>query len=138
MPQALDTISMLGLQPAQFPEDARWTAGRFAPSLTLAAGTLLGKITASGLLAAYADANSDGTQTAVGILKFPIKTDANSRVFFITGSTAAVETDTVHSQNTAPYFISGVFDPADLTGSDAAGLTDLKASTLPSGFIRVP
>jgi hypothetical protein len=138
MPQALDTISMFGLQPAQFPEDARWTAGRFAPNQTLAAGTLLGKITASGLLSAYVDANADGTQTAVGILKFPIKTDANSRVFFITGATAAVETDTIHSHNTAPYFVSGVFDPADLTGSDAAGLVDLKASTMPSGFIRIP
>jgi hypothetical protein len=138
MPQALDTISMLGLQPAQYPEDARWTAGRFAPSLTLAAGTFVGKITASGLLKNYDNAAVDGSDVAVGILKFPIKTDANSRVFFITGATAAVETDTIHSQNTAPYFISGVFDPADLTGSDAPGLVDLKASTLPSGFIRIP
>jgi hypothetical protein len=32
-------------------------------------GTVLGKVTASGLLAPYLDAAADGTQTAVGILK---------------------------------------------------------------------
>jgi hypothetical protein len=37
----------------------------------LAAGTLLGKITASGKYVAYADGASDGTQTAAGILYAP-------------------------------------------------------------------
>lgn len=36
-------------------------------------GTVLGKVTASGLLGPYLDAASDGTQTAVGILRASIQ-----------------------------------------------------------------
>lgn len=138
MPQALDTVSNSGLQPAMWPEDARWTAARLGPSLTLAAGTFLGKKTADGFLYAYIDGNADGTQTAVAILKHNVKTDAAGRVFLISGATAAVETETIKSQQTAAVFVSGTFDPADLVGSDAAGLTDFKATTLFNGLVRIP
>lgn len=138
MPQALDTISNAGLQPAMFPETALMTAARLAPSLTLAAGTVLGKVTASGFLAAYNDANVDGTQVAVAILKHDVKTDANGRVFLVSGTTAAVETDTIKSQQTAAVFICGTFDPADVIGEDAAALTDFGAKTLFNGLIRIP
>ena len=43
-----------------------------AGGVALASGTVLGKVTATGKLKAYNDANSDGTQTAVGILYNPL------------------------------------------------------------------
>jgi hypothetical protein len=138
MPQTLDTISNARLQPAMWPEDARWTAARFTTSVTIARGTVLGKITATGVLAAYANANSDGTETAVAIAMYDMKTDANGRVYFVSGSTAAVETAEVKSFLTAPVYIAGTFDAADLTGEDANALTDFKASTLFNGLIRIP
>lgn len=138
MPQTLDTSIDAGLQPAMWPEDARWTAVRLVASTTYAAGTVLGKVTASGLMAAYNNALSTGVETAVGILKHDVKTDANGRVFFVSGSTAAVETETIKSQQTAPMYICGTFDPADIVGEDAPALVDLGARTLHNGLIRIP
>lgn len=138
MPQTLDSITPGGIQPAMDPHDARWSAVRVAPSLTLAAGTVLGKKTADGLMYAYVTGAADGTDVAAGILKHDIKTDANGRVFLISGSTAAVETETIKSQQTAVMYYAGTFDPADVLLEDAAALTDWGARTLWNGFIRLP
>jgi hypothetical protein len=123
------------LTPVQDPQDARWTAGVFGPSLTLAAGTVLGKKTADGKLYAYVDANADGTQTAVGYLMYAINTDASGQAY-LGGSATASSLNPPFT--TAPYFYAGTFDPADLTGNDAAANTDLKVTTLqPSGYLRI-
>lgn len=47
-----------------------------ASGLQLAAGTVLGKVTASGLYVAYSSGASDGSQKAVGILLQTIDTTA--------------------------------------------------------------
>lgn len=135
MPTTLETWSNNRLTPAQYPEDARWTAGRFAVSQTIAAGTLLGKVTSGGLLKAYNDANSDGTQTAVGICMYDIVTDSSGNVFLGTSGTASSLNQPLGK--TAPYFVTGTFDTADLTGYDAAGLADLNGKVLANGFIKI-
>jgi hypothetical protein len=123
------------LQPKQRPEDARQDAGAFAPNLTLAKGTLIGKRTADGLLYAYITSATGGEQTAIGILMYTIKTNASGQVFF-SDSTGASVLNTPHQ--TAPYWQSGIFDTADLTGYDAAGLADMGGRVLANGFILIP
>lgn len=134
MPVALEVFSNNRLTPVQYPEDARWTAGRFAASQTLAAGTVLGKLTAGGLLTDYDNAAADGSETAVGLLMYDITVDASGNVFLGTSSTVSA----IHRSIglTAPYFVAGTFDTADLTGYNAAGLTDLNGRVLPNGFIK--
>jgi hypothetical protein len=47
----------------------KFTQAQHFPNGYIPSGTVLGIVTASGLLGPYLDAASDGTQTAVGILK---------------------------------------------------------------------
>jgi hypothetical protein len=117
------------LQPAQRPEDARQDAGAFGASLTLVKGTVIGKKTSDNKLYAYTDANTDGTGVAVGILMIQIVTDSSGNVFYGTSS-AASETNPPHE--TAPFWQSGIFDTSELTGYDAAALTDLKGARSPT------
>ncbi len=74
---------------------------------TLAAGTVLGRITASGKYAAYDDDvdPADGTETAVAILG------------------AACDASTGDEKSWA--YVHGEFKEAALTGIDAAGILDL-------------
>lgn len=74
----------------------------------LASGTVMGKITASGKYKPYASGNSDGSQTAAGILYNTLNA--------ATGDKKAV----LHVRN------AEVFGAA-LTGSDAGAVTALKA-----------
>lgn len=76
----------------------------------LAAGTVLGKITASGEYGAYDNTNNDGTETAKLILKETI--DATS---------AAVKCNA---------YVTGCFDKSALTGIDAAGLVDFEGTPI--------
>jgi hypothetical protein len=71
-------------------------------------GTVLGKVTASGKLVKYADGNSDGSQTAVGVLW--------NELPGVAGDVKA----TVITRNAE---VIG----AKLTGLDANGTADLKA-----------
>lgn len=75
----------------------------------LSDGTVLGKITASGKYAAYDDTETDGTQTAVGILLGDV--DASS------------------ADKTAAILARGpaVVSEGDLIGIDTAGKVDLAA-----------
>ena len=75
----------------------------------LAAGTVLGKITASGKYKAYASGNSDGSQTAVGVLYAATPSSASDQ------SAVAV---------TRMAEVAGAL----LTGSDATAVTGLKAA----------
>lgn len=134
--QELQTYAMTNqLQPKQRPEDARQDAGAFGVSLTLVKGTLLGKKTSDGLLYAYLDSLTDGRNVAVGILMYTIKTDSSGRIFF-SDSTDMSELNPPHQ--TAPYWQSGIFDTADLTGYDANGLADMQGKVLANGFISIP
>ncbi len=89
-----------------------------APAADLAPGTVLGKITASGKLKAYAAANTDGSQTAIGILKD-----------YVPAST----TDVI-----ASVYIAGVFTESMLVGLDAAAKTSLGARSAFDGSLIVP
>lgn len=135
MPTTLDTYAATKLEPAEFPEDARVDAASLAPSLTLAKGTVLGKITATGKLAAYANANVNGTETAVAILVYDTATDANGKHYY--GNSALPSALNLPHNDTSIY-IAGTFDPALLVGLDAPARVDFGARTLPSGFMRIP
>jgi hypothetical protein len=135
MVTTIETYSQNPLQPVLFPGDQRTLAGVFGNSLTLSKGTVLGRKTSDGKLYAYASGNSDGTQTAVGILMYDIKTDASGNIFF--GDSAVLSVNNP-ANTTAPYFICGTFDTTELTGWDATAATAMKASTLAPNIIRIP
>jgi hypothetical protein len=109
---ATNTYSVDELVPYANPDDAMesMTNEKFAPSLTLAKGTVVGKITASGLYKAYASGNADGSQIPVGLTRYRVVTDASSN---ITNLAEYGITPT-----TAPIFHEGEFLLADLTGLD--------------------
>lgn len=133
----LATYDNAGLQPAMFPEDARTIAGVLGPSQTnLAAGTVLGKKTSDGKLYPYNNGASDGTETAVGILRDRVSTDANGKVYPADNATAS--TANVPQGETAAVYVAGTFDTNDLTGWDANAATDLNALTLFSDLVRIP
>jgi len=73
---------------------------------SLSAGTVLGKITASGKYGPYNDAASDGRQTAVGIL--------------------GEDVDAANADVGTFMFVHCVVISANLTGIDANGKADLK------------
>ena len=50
-----------------------FTAAQHFPNGYIPSGTVLGKVTASGLLGPYLDAATDGRQTAVGVLRASIQ-----------------------------------------------------------------
>ena len=74
----------------------------------LAAGTVLGKITASGKYAAYSNAASDGTEVAAGILFEAVNATGGDKKGVMIARHAEVNGD-------------------ELTGNDANGTADLKA-----------
>lgn len=74
----------------------------------LVAGTVVGKITASGKYAAYSDVAADGTQTAAGVLYGNVDATAADKTAVIIARYAEVSS-------------------AMLTGSDANGVADLLA-----------
>lgn len=136
MPTTLETYdATLELIPKQYPQDARTDDGVVTASLTLAKGTVLGKVTATGKLAAYNDSLSTGVERAVGILKHSIATDASGNVYF---GTSAVPGSLNPPHRTAEFYTAGVFDTADLTGYDAAALVDFGGRVMHNGFIRIP
>lgn len=126
------------LQPVKSPHDARQDAVEWAPNLTIAKGTVVGLITATKRVTAYATAAVDGSGTAVGIAMYSLKTDANGKVYFVTGATTAVASVRQGPHDTAPIWVSGIFDPRELTGWDADAATDLKARTTHDGFYLIP
>ena len=79
-----------------------------ATASVIKSGTLMGKVTATGYYAPYADAASDGTQTAVGVLYHdaPINTGTQAGVLIVRQAEVA---------------------EARLTGLDTNGRTDLAA-----------
>lgn len=120
------TFTCQKVEPYMNPELAKTVSIKLANSLTLAKGTVLGRITASNLWAAYNDANSNGTEVARLILQYDVATDASGNHFF----GAAASSEFGESVLTVPAFYSGVFANADLTGLDANGLADLQGNLI--------
>lgn len=75
-------------------------------SAALVGGTVLGKITASGKYDAYDNGDSDGTQTAVGIL--------------------LNRADPTDGDVLGSMMVHGVVRSGSLTGIDSAAVTDLR------------
>ncbi len=79
----------------------------------LAAGTLVGQKTSDKKYYAYNNANSDGTQTARGVLRRAVDT----------GTTVSAANDQVSN-----IVIQGIVKNSMVVGADAAALTDLGAT----------
>lgn len=135
MPTTMDVYSNAKLEPVEFPQDARIDAARLGASLTLAAGTVLGKKTSDSKLYAYNNSNSDGTEVAVAILVYATATDASGNHYFGGVSTAS-PVNLPH--NDCSVYVAGAFDTSELTGWDTAAATDFHARALPSGYVRIP
>lgn len=118
---ATNTFQGSKLEPARG-DQAQPEAVPITPSLTLAKGTVMGRVTATNKWSAYNDALSTGVEVARGILMYSIVTDASGNVFY--GTSAVSEQGP--GELTAPIYINGDFFVADLTGLDANGLADLK------------
>jgi hypothetical protein len=105
MPIAPMTISANGLTGGTNPAGtfARTTTGRTANTFV-----------------AYADGNSDGSQTARCILAYDCATDAGGNITF--GNTAGADR---YLTKDAPAYFIGIFATTELIGLDAAAVTDL-------------
>jgi hypothetical protein len=123
-PVLLAYYNPVKLEPYRNPEDARTQAVGLGASLTMSKGTVLGQKTADGLYYPYVDANSDGTGVAKAVLVYDCVTDSAGNV--ILGNTGTVVDLTHAFETTAEVYVAGTFLETDLTGYDAAALTDLK------------
>lgn len=135
MPIQVETSNPAKLEPKMYPEDARTDAVRLGASLTLAKGTLLGKRASDNKHYAYDDSATTGEQVATCILMHDVKTDSDGNVYF---GDSAVASQINIPHRTAPVYVAGTFDAADLVGENANGLADLHARLLPSGYYRIP
>jgi hypothetical protein len=117
---AINTYQDDMLQPSR-PCRVRFDRYQVKVSVTIAKGTVVGRVTATGKVAAYANANSDGTEVAIGIMPYSITTDASGNITVQGGNVLGTTQDTV------PIIIAGYFLVADITGLDAGALTDLGA-----------
>ncbi|HEU4752570.1 MAG TPA: head decoration protein [Armatimonadota bacterium] len=136
---AITTWTNLKLEPAIHPEDVRTIAVKLGASLSLARGTVLAQKTADSKWYAYNNANADGTETARAILPYDVQTDASGNVTY---SSTASQAGGEHGQKdtSVPVYVKGTFKTADLTGLDAAGVTDLGrliSGTLADGILQL-
>jgi hypothetical protein len=127
MPITLATLTPTKLEPYMDPQAARTVALQFSASQTLAKGTVIGQITATGKAKAYATGNVDGSQNPVGFLAYDIVVDASGNVVY--GPSGSAVDLTRGSEITAPVYYKGTFLQSDLTGLDAGGITAFKGRT---------
>ena len=116
----VDTYVGTGLIPFNNVNDAYASMRHvaFAPSLNLAAGTLLGKITATGRYAAYNNALVTGVEVAVPLItQYRVITDASGNVTSLG----------IIPMPSAPCFTEGNFRCEDIVGEDAPGFVDIGA-----------
>lgn len=117
-------FSSLKLVPFLNPEDARLLAVKLTASVELAAGTVLGEVTATGAYDAYGDAGAGGLDVARLILAVDVVVDGSGLVTYTdTSGQAGGEFGQKHAS--APAYYKGVFSCADLTGLTAAAVADL-------------
>lgn len=112
MPTTIETYALNMLQPAQRPEDARQDAMRFAASLTVRKGQAVSVTTATGLGGVLVPGGSAGAQNFVGFSMYDFMTDASQNVFLSDSTTAGWRNSPLP---TAPIWVNGIFDPADLS-----------------------
>lgn len=94
---------------------SKFTQAQHFPNGYIPSGTILGKVTASGLLGPYLDAASDGTQTAVGILRGSIR---------VVTSTGAIKSKVGCSVVKAFQAVSISHLPFNSTSAAAGGYID--------------
>lgn len=121
---ATNNYSAQKLEPAYKPELAVTNAYKFAAG-AYTAGTILGFVSASGAVGAYANGNSDGTQTAKIICQYDCYSDGTNVSITSAGALIPGETAT-----DAPVYELGFFNCDELTGLDADGITDMGARLL--------
>jgi hypothetical protein len=126
MSTTVASFAQIKLEPYINPQFARTKAARFAPSQTIARGTLVGQITASGLYLPYASGAVDGSQVPVGITVYDIVVDPS-------GSTSGILTS---SDGTSEIYWRGAFLETELTGLDANAITVLKAREMGVGTVK--
>lgn len=122
MGSAIRTFTNQKLEPFIYPQDARTHNVKFGNSLTIAKGTLVGAITATGLWGAYNNALSNGLEVARGIAMFDFKTTSAGKVQLISGSDVP---EWLENFELTPIYIKGYFRVGDLTCLDAAAVVDL-------------
>lgn len=123
------------LMPEQDPQDARQDAVEWAPNLVIVKGQAVGQITTGKKMAAYNNANSDGTEVCKGLAMYSFRTDANGKVFYGDTTTPSLENS---PHDTAPMWLRGKFAPSKLTNFDAAAQADLAVRVLPNGIYYIP
>jgi Bacteriophage lambda head decoration protein D len=134
MSTTVASFAQIKLEPYINPQFARTKAARFAPSQTIARGTLVGQITASGLYLPYASGAVDGSQVPVGITVYDIVVDASSNVVVgPSGSTSGILTS---SDGTSEIYWRGAFLETELTGLDANAITVMKAREMGVGTVK--
>lgn len=136
---AIATYSGNRVDPIIDPEHARMIHVNLGNSLTLAAGTVLGELTATpGKFKAYASGNSDGSEVPKVILRYAAKSDASGNVSV--GDAVPGEFGQVAKSVEAWY--CGTFKTTELTGLDANAVAVLNAryvsGVLADGVIRIP
>jgi hypothetical protein len=134
MPTNVATFTPVKLEPYMNPAEARTIAMEFSASQTLARGTVIAQITSSGKAKAYTDANTDGSGVAIGFLVYDIVVDASGNIVY--GPSGATADLTRGFEKTAPVYWKGTFLESDLTGLDAAAVTDLKGREIGVGVYK--
>lgn len=104
-------------------------------------GTILGKVTASGLYDTYADSDTTtGLGVAAVILERDISVDVNGLITY--ASTAGLAGELGVQDLTALVYTRGYFRSESLVGLDAAGLTDMGGrvlmGTITAGVVYIP
>lgn len=129
MPTAAQhTYSGAKLEPFLRPDLTEVRHIKLGNSLTLARGTVLGKVTATGRYIAYVDAAADGSGVAKCFLMYDVITDANGDASL--GTTAAMSgNEQGVKHETVPAYFGGTFLEVDLVGFDAAAAADLNGSS---------
>lgn len=115
-------------------EESKLTGG--SPVLTVA-HTTVGRT--GGYFAPYADANSDGTQTAKAIIRRECSTDSGGNVLYSPETLEGLGTGI--NRPSVPVFISGIFHTSELVGFDAAALADLgylREGSVANGVLVIP
>lgn len=137
---AVHTWNGQKLEPYLNPEDTQTINVKFvAGTGLLAKGQLVGRVTASGLYAAYNNGAATGVETAVGALVYDINVGADGKVTYTTTSGQVGDLNGV-THEAAPIYTAGTFRTTDLVGLDAAAVTDLGrivAGTLADGILRM-
>jgi hypothetical protein len=124
------------LQPSRHPELALEERFQMTASTTFTKGMAVAIVTATGKLGIYADAGAGGLGVMRGICPYDAVSNGSGVIAIQGGNILGSTEDTI------PIFISGYFLTADLTGVDAAGVTDMGGHLVwgdyTTGEVRLP